>query len=106
MPSWRPLAGCITFVWTIVSRIGMSDQGLLETLLLVKSSPAGQCPPGLLGAPRSRFPASPRPDLTHSFFAYGPDTSPAGFTWKELYDRTVPSVMNVRETTDLMQAKG
>lgn len=41
-----------------------------------------------------------------SYFAYGPDTSPAGCTWKELYDRTVPNVMNVREITDSMQAKG
>ena len=48
--------------------------------------------------------SSGQPNLNEEdwYFVYGPDLSPAGVTWRVLYDQTAPSLINVREITNAM----
>ena len=45
----------------------------------------------------------PHLDEGDTFFVHGADMSPAGVTWKELYDQTQPTLMQIREITGHME---
>ena len=49
------------------------------------------------------LPAVDPSEVDEPYYVYGPDMSPAGVNWKELYDRTPPDSSNVRDITDSLK---